>query len=310
MKIVQQYTPPTVNLGHASAVEETNNSNAYLVFPEVSIPGKDKSIKDRAWYALFAESPPETKYSSMAAQLSIESMYRYLIENKLEQYPFRQSLESALCHANSTLRRHAQQEQIQSNFQTSALGACISHNRFYFTYVGNVHAYLLRSRYVYHLTHAVSAPTYQSNEVGHRRMTREIKPIIDSTTHLLGSETIPTVKHISFNVINNFAHGLNPFDRKIMDYLILRPGDALVLCSSSVSAALNPLEIEEVATALPSQLAAEEIVQIAKRISPNQNHTAVVLSQNSIVRTIDYMADQRPIAHQQASHRFSKAMAA
>jgi len=296
MKIIQQYTPPTVNLGHASSVMNSNNSNAYLVFPEATIPGEETQIGNRSWYALFAESPPEIEHRGMAAQLTVESMYRYLVENKSEKTSPRYILESAMCHANSTLRCLAQQEQLGAHFHTSALGACISHNRFYFTYVGNIHAYLLRSKVIYRLTHTPSNNyhtfpiRHQRSIINYQRPAHEIEPTIDSTTHFLGSESIPMVKHISFNVKNTLSRSINSFSPKVMDYLLLRLDDLIVLCSSSVSASLEPSQIKEIATALPTQLASEEMLKIARQRQPEQNHTAVVLRQNPACHMDNYLS--------------------
>ena len=292
MRITQQYTPPTVNLGHASSAAGANNANAYLVFPELTIPGRETPMSDRAWYALFAETPHGTECNEMSAQLAVEAMYRHLIEGKSKRPSQRYTLESAMCHANSTLLHAAQQEPTNTYFHTSALSACISHNRFYFTYVGNVHAYLFRNRVVYHLTHTTPA-NYQSTAACAHRMTREIRPTIDERAQHLGTDSIPMVKHISFNVVNAITHTVTPFNRKVMDYLLLRPDDLIVLCSSSVTKALDPLQLEEIATALPTQLAADEILKMATRQQPAQNHTAVVLRQNPVLKMDDYALTHR-----------------
>ena len=295
MKIFKHDIPPAIHFGHASSVVESNNSNAYLVFPELAVPDKEVKIGDgRRWYVLFAESPLETEHRSMSAQLAVEAMYHHLIENKSEKSSLRYTLESALCHANSTLRRIAQSEEKLNNFHTSALGACISSNRLYFTYVGDIHACLFRNKDIYQLKH-IDSVKHQRSVIGGHQMTREIRPAndIDSDIQLLGTDAIPMVKHISFNIVNTFTNTNNSYSKNVMDYLLLQPEDLIVLCSSSVIRALDQLQIQEIVNALPTQLAAEEILRLATRQEPDQNHTAVVLRRNIVLNMDEYLVSHR-----------------
>jgi len=200
-------------------------------------------------------------------------------------------LEAVLCHANSTLVRLSQQEQIKPALRTSALAACIDRDRFYITYVGEVNAYLLRGKFIYYLPQAVS-PRQSNHEVNHENPLSYINRIAHPPQNFLGQNAIPWVKHISFSITTPYANAADPLDRrnhKVMDYLQLRPGDVIVLCSNSISRALNPRQIEEVATALPSQLAAEEMIKMADRLAPTEHHAAVILRQNLVRPSVDYI---------------------
>lgn len=298
MKIVQQYTPSKVNLGHATSQDNTNNTSAYMVFPKAFPSCHDISFKKSTCYALFAEGAANSslKKMEMAAQISVESMYRYMLENSVHDMSLRNWLEAVLCHANSTLIRLSQKKQIQSALHTSALATCIDRGRFYITYSGEISAYLLRGKFIYYLPHAVT-PNQSHNGATHRNILNYIKRVTYSPQNFLGQKAIPLVKHISFNIASppaSEADSLDGNDRRVMDYLQLRPDDAVVLCSNSVSRALSSYQIEEITTALPSQLAAEEMIQTADRLAPRQHHTAVVLRQKPVMpSSVDYITTNR-----------------
>lgn len=288
MNKIQNHTTPLVSLSHATNKDDSGNTSAYLIIPALTQLHDGTVNPDQVLYALFAEGKSDITRKSMAAQLSVESMYRYMVDNYTSKSQIRYSLESALCHANSTLLRVAQQENIGDPLCTSALSACIDLDRFYITYVGNIHAYLLRSGLIYHLAHAITVDSNSIRSVHRNRPAEEAR-------HYLGRTSIPLVKHISFNVTNTFSSYVYPPNRQIMNYLQLRADDTIVLCSSSISTALNPRDLGAIATAHNSQFAAEEITRAADEAAPDQYHTAIVLRQNQVERTseVDYVMPTR-----------------
>lgn len=281
MKTAEYSTTPMVSLGHATNKDDSESSSAYLIFPESRQLTTEEGHQNQVWYTLFAESTLDTECQAMAAQLSVESMYRYMVDNYTNKSQVRYALEAALCHANSTLLRVSQQEKISTAFCTSALGTCIDRDRFYITYVGDIHAYLLRSGLIYHLAHAVTINTPSSN-AGHRNTPQE------ETKYYLGKTAIPLVKHISFNVSTSFASKVFPPDRQVMNYLQLRADDIIVLCSSGVSSALTPRELGAIATAHDTQHAAEEMAKAAEAQMPDKHHVSIVLRQNQIEPAAEY----------------------
>lgn len=288
MKTMEYYTSPRVSLGHATSREDSKSSSAYLIFPELTPMQDDQSHQNCAWYALLAESAADTEQQAMAAQLSVESIYRYMVDNVVGKPQVRYALEAALCHANSTLLRVSKQEKISSTFCASALSACIDRDRFYITYVGDIHAYLLRSGLIYHLAHAITINSHAP--LAQRRNEPE-----DQSKYYLGKTAIPLVKHISFNVANTFTSHMFPPSRKIMNYLQLRPDDVIVLCSSGISNTLDPRELGAIATTTDSQTAAAQITQRAEEETPTGQHTAIVIRQNQLepVKINDYAIPTR-----------------
>lgn len=275
---IVQYTP-AVNLGHAVGGEGPYNKNSYIIFPEPILPGEMISTKKRKWFASFAESMTYNKTGSEAAELSVEAIYQYLVKSKPQKNQMRKSLESSLYHANKTLLNVSQSDLQQQKYQAAALSICITENRFYFTYCGDVHAYLLRGNLIYHLTHAV-ALNRKKNAIGHRMLMREVTPTLESAFRCLGEKVQPKINHISFNIASQKSAKKEAIGSQVMEYLPLNEGDVIVICSNSVSVLLNPLMIEESAKSLEPQEAAEEIIIMASAIKTDPSHAAVVLKAN------------------------------
>lgn len=273
-----EYTP-AINLGHAVGGESMYNKNSYIIFPEPILPGELITTKNRKWFASFAESMTYNKTGSEAAELSVEAIYQYLVKSKPQKNQMRKSLESSLYHANKTLLNVSQSHSQQQKYQAAALSVCIAENRLYFTYCGDVHAYLLRGNLIYHLTHAV-ALNRKRNAMDHRMLMREVTPAIGSTFRCLGEKVRPKINHISFNIAAQRSDEKDAVRPQVMEYLLLNEGDVIVICSNSVSVLLNSLMIEEAAKLLEPQEAAEEIVIMASAIKSDPSHAAVVLKAN------------------------------
>lgn len=273
----QLHKPGSVDVGHAVSYDDLRANNFYAIFP-MSATGNSAATDRNTWFASFAESERRDEHGAFAARLSVEAIYEHLLQPNSAEFSMRKKLESSLQHAHKTLRRQSHNKKHHSGYQAAILSSCITDNRFYVTYSGDVRAYLFRNNLIYHLTHAV-APDRKPASNASMGMGREIEPALVPTYQPPGAQEQLTVNHISFNLPTQQSGYQAVSSPQIIDHLPLSKNDVIAICSASVSRAVPPLQIDEFSKACLPQQAAERVVNLASLIDKDPNHSIIILRQ-------------------------------
>lgn len=266
-----------IDVGHAVSYDDLQATNFYAVFPATEQETSAYADK-RTWYASFAESARQDERGTTAARLSIEAIYKHLLQSESTEIPVRKRLESSLQHAHETLLHRATPQAQHRGYEAALLSSCITENRFYVTYSGDIRAYLFRNNLIYHLTHAV-ATDRKPKAAKSTSFGREIEPALVPTYQTPGAQDKLTVNHISFNVTKERTEDEAMLAPQLIDHLPLNKNDVIAICSASVSRAVPPLRIDEIAKACLPQRAAEEIINLASIVDKDPNHSIIILRQ-------------------------------
>lgn len=284
-----------LEMGHAtnSMFGNETSSSAYLIFSTLAAPrGKNAPLQD-AWFSIIADGIGESNSCSVASQISAESCYHYLSNTPASFADMQRQLNFAFQQSNKELLDCSQQENLEYSYQSSMLAATVLDGSFFLSSVGNCQAYLFRNDSVHCLTYeSVRQRALQSrNKLFPPR--RAVRRNGSANTQYLGGTTRLSVRHASFTVKDQAMAEQTSIVRRLANHLILEPEDVIVLCSNEVSNQLGKSKIETIATLLPPQEAAEEIIQLTAEVQPSVACSTIVLRWNGDRQPAETYSEQR-----------------
>lgn len=284
-----------LEMGHAtnSMFGNETSSSAYLIFSTLAAPrGKNAAHQD-AWFSIIADGIGDSDTCNVASQISAESCYYYLSNTPSSFAEMQRQLNFAFQHANKELLDCSQQDNHKCSYQSSILAATVLDGSFFLSSVGNSQAYLFRNDSVHCLTYeSVRQRALQSrNKLFPPK--RAVKRTELTNPQFLGETSRLPVRHASFTVKGEPESEQTSSARRLANHLTLEPEDVIVLCSNEISNQLGKSKIETIATLLPPQEAAEEIIQLATEVQPAVACSTIVLRWNGDRQPAETYSEQR-----------------
>jgi len=291
----------SLEMGHAtnSTYNPDATASAYLIFSLPTTLPTPKKVYKNAWFSLLADGVGDKLTCNVASQIAAESFYYYLSNSDTSFAEMQRQLDSAFLYANSELIKVAEQDNFEKGFCSSLLAAVVLDGSFFLASVGDCQAYLCRNDSVHRLTYE----SVRQRAVRTRVPLFPPKAVLDSPKpskpKYLGEDPRLSVRHISFAVKGHSAVGQQATSRNLANHLTLEPEDVVVLCSNEISSLLGQSKIETIATLLPPQEAAEEIVQLTDETKADVSSSVIILRWNGDMQPAETYSQKRQFLRKQ-----------
>ncbi len=236
-------------------MSETNN------IPQVAITSHQGSRGDEnddhaAWFAVarpdrhwlvhvgvVADGVTSTKGGAQASRIATEAIEASLRDLPDAQETISEWLATAIGHAHEEIRYEGKRNPEWQGMSTTVVVAALAGNRLYVLHLGDSRAYLIRAGQLHQLTTdhtwaqaAVAAGTLTASEAAHHPGRNQLQ------RYLGGSKQI------------NVARGvLAPGSGHPEEYLLVQPGDQVLLCSDGIYHRLEPATMAAIINKAPAE---------------------------------------------------------
>lgn len=284
-----------LEMGHATNSMFNNEavSSAYLIFSTQAAPRSKYGEPQDAWFSIIADGIGDSSICNVASQVSAESCYNYLSNTPTSYANMQRQLNFAFKHTNTELLACAAQANHERYFRASMLVAGVLDRSFFLSLVGDCQAYLFRNDSVHCLTYESVRQRLMTSRNTLFPPKRAANQTKTANPQFLGEAARLSVRHMSFTVKGQPDSEQTTSARKLANHLMLEPEDVIVLCSNEIAEQLGKSKIETIATLLPPQEAAEEIIQLATEAHPTAAFSAIVLRWNGDQRPAETYVDER-----------------
>lgn len=203
----------------------------------------------------------------VASQLAVESVNKYLADHfpskdQFESMDWASLLQSAVIHANTTIRQRAKAEPALTGMGTTLVLAFMPHHtaeRTFIVHVGDSRAYLIRD-------HALSALT-RDHTLLEERIQVGLLPRSTPASHRLG------------HVLTRGVGVESTVEPDVAQHK-LQPTDELLLCSDGLIKMMSDdhiLEVLEKNPAQTGQAKCQELLDRANELGGNDNTTVILI---------------------------------
>ena len=284
-----------LRFGHATNTGQPDgqNSDAYLIFP-TEIPTPWEENPEPTWFVLLANGDQKHPSSRVASQLAVESVYQELVNKEKAGHSISKRLDKALLQAHTSILETSLGDPNLLGMQTSMLAAAITSGTVHFARSGDYGAFLFRKGRIYRVLLENNSASLLCDAPGPlftRAETTALQTTNSATALGLGNvDGVEIVQKIQLQNIDS-PNGLqNPlltenaglFDNNngadsAAKLLTLQPNDVLILCSSSMTETLSPLQIRTAIANHPISEVADQLIRSVKEKGVQDDCTAVVL---------------------------------
>ena len=190
----------------------------------------ERSDQPRTVYvALVADGVTSTEGGAQASRIAVEAVGAALAERPDSRETLSEWLANAILHANEEILFEAKRNPQWKGMSTTIVLAALAGEKLYIMHLGDSRAYLLRAGQLYQLTadHTWAQAAYEAGTLTAAEAERH--PGRNQLQRYLGTQH--TV---------NVARGLiAPGSDHMEEYLLVQPGDALLLCTDGIYRRLN-----------------------------------------------------------------------
>ena len=283
---------------------DTQNSDAYLIFPtEGAAPWQEQP--ESIWFVLLANGDQDHPSSRVASQLAVESVYQELVDQEKIGHSIAKRLDAALQQAHTNILETSLGEPDLLGMQTSMLAAAVRAGNVHFARTGDYGAFLYRDGLVHHIL-LENSSTSQARDGYGPLLTRAETTSLQTTgvadAFGLGNVSgVEIAKKVRLQELdhqqraqqnstarqNSAPNGDAPSNSWFPEadtllgestkQLALLPNDVLILCSSSMTAALTPINIRTAIANHPLTEVADQLVRLVKERGVEDDCTAVVV---------------------------------
>lgn len=182
------------------------------------------------YVALVADGVTSTEGGAQASRIAVDAVGAALTERPDSRETLSEWLANAILHANEEILFEAKRNPQWKGMSTTIVLAALAGEKLYVMNLGDSRAYLLRAGRLYQLTadHTWAQAAYEAGTLTAAEAERH--PGRNQLQRYLGTQH--TV---------NVARGLiAPGANHMEEYLIVQPGDALLLCTDGIYRRLSP----------------------------------------------------------------------
>lgn len=181
------------------------------------------------YVALVADGVTSTEGGSQASRIAVEAVGAALAERPDSRETLSEWLANAILHANEEILFEAKRNPQWKGMSSTIVLAAVAGEKLYVMNLGDSRAYLLRAGRLYQLTadHTWAQAAYEAGTI--TAVEAQHHPGRNQLQRYLGAQH--TV---------NVARGLiAPGGNHMEEYLLIQPGDALLLCTDGIYRRLN-----------------------------------------------------------------------
>lgn len=270
----------SLQIGHATheGRRGKNNEDAYGFF-EALFPGEAPGLPARVGQVLVVADGIGGKSAGEHASLLAVDTIREIVTSQSES-PASQRLNEAILRANLAIYEASVSDPTLKGMGTTVVVAALVGSRLYVAHAGDSRAYLVRDDEIFRLTldHTWAQEAIDSGRLTEREAAEH--PNRNVIKRYLGIQ--PDVE-VDLRVVDV----LPAAGREFVEYVVMVPGDRLLLCSDGLSDLVPDRKIRDEVRRHPPQVAADRLVRQANRRGGHDNITIVTLALPGLARAAD-----------------------
>jgi len=226
-------------------------------------------LRRTIYVALVADGVTSTEGGAQASRIAVEAVSAALNERPDPRETLSEWLANAVAHANEEILFEAKRNPQWKGMSTTLVLAALAGEKLYVMHLGDSRAYLIRDNHIYQLTtdhtwaqEAFTAGTLTAEEAEHH-------PGRNQLQRYLGAQ----------HAVNVARGVIAPGAGQMEEYLLIQPGDALLLCTDGIYRRLTAEMIRQTVveqTGYP-QDAVEELVAAAAANGEADDITALLV---------------------------------
>ena len=256
----------TVSLGATPESKQQRGQNTPT--PQPVAVGND-DLTQRITLAVIADGVTTTQGGNKASQIAVESVRANLQDPPSRQETISEWLEFAIQRANEEILFEAKRNPALTGMSSTITLAALAGEKLYILHLGDSRAYLIRDHQLHQLT---SDHTWAQESINSGIQTRSEGGTQPGSNHLLrylGAQKLPAVDRGI----------LSPISDQPEEYLLVKPGDTILLCTDGF---YRRLAGDEITATIWShngfpQDALEELIERAVAKGEQDDITAILL---------------------------------
>ena len=252
----------------------TNNEDAYTVFTS-DLAGKAHGSTGATTVAVLADGVGGATAGEHASSIAVTKVHELLATPRAA--PLTERISTAIREANQTIYGAAKTDPELAGMASTIVVAAVDDSSLYVAHVGDSRAYLIRNDVAEQLTvdHSWIQSAIEAGQISPSEI--EDHPKRHVVTRSLGTQ--PSVEVDSTLRMPSRSPG-TPAETEpatLVDRLLLRPGDVVLLCSDGLTDALSVAQIQQVLRSTPFAEAAQTLVDRANEAGGPDNVTVVLV---------------------------------
>jgi serine/threonine protein phosphatase PrpC len=193
-------------------------------------------LRRTVYIALVADGVTSTEGGAQASRIAVEAVRAALSERPDPRETISEWLAHAVLHANEEILFEAKRNPQWKGMSTTLVLSALAGDKLYVMHLGDSRAYLVRSNRLYQLTtdHTWAQEAFDAGTISAEEAERH--PGRNQLQRFLGAQ----------HAVNVARGVIAPGSGYVEEYLLLQPGDVLLLCTDGIYRRLPADEIKQV----------------------------------------------------------------